>query len=261
MNNASSYALPVIISVVLHALLIGVLAFGWEATQEPPRKMLPNFVQAKLVTMDATVKKKKAPPKVDLIKQRQQQELQRQREAKAEQERRAALERKKKQEAEKRKQAEAERKRKAAEEKARQEKERKERERKEQQLEKERQSAFEEALEDEEELLDARESTQAVMSVAQAIQQRIEQAWSQPPSARNGMVTEVRISFVPTGRVVAANITKSSGNAALDRSVLNAVRKVEVFPEVAELAREEPVVFEREVRNTQLIFRVEGLRQ
>ncbi|KUJ83407.1 protein TolA [Microbulbifer flavimaris] len=260
MNNASSYALPVIISVALHALLIAVLTFGWEATQEPPRKMMPNFVQAKLVTMDAAVKKKAAPPKVDLIKQRQQQEQQRQREAKAERERRAALERKKKQEAEKRRKAEAERKRKAAEEKARKEKERKEQERKEQ-MERERQSAFEEALEEEEELLDARESTQAVMSVAQAIQQRIESVWSQPPSARNGMVTEVSISFVPTGRVVASNITKSSGNAALDRSVLNAVRKVEVFPEVAELAREEPTTFEREVRNTQLIFRVEGLRQ
>ncbi|GAA5526021.1 hypothetical protein Maes01_02608 [Microbulbifer aestuariivivens] len=260
MNNASSYALPVIISVLLHALLIGVLAFGWEATQEPPRKSMPKFVQAKLVTVDATVKKKKAPPTVDLIERRQQQKLQRQREAKAQAERRAALERKKKREAEQRKKAEAERKRKAAEEQARKEKERKDKER-EEQLEQQRQSAFEEALEDEEELLDARESTQAVMSLAQAIQQRIESVWSQPPSARNGMVTEVRISFVPTGRVVASNITKSSGNAALDRSVLNAVRKVEVFPEVAELARAEPALFEREVRNTQLIFRVEGLRQ
>lgn len=259
MNNASSYALPVIVSLVFHGLLIAVLGLGWEATKEPKRTM-PQFVQAKLVTVDATVKKKKAPPKVDLREQRRQRELERQRQAEAEQKRRAAIERKKKAEAEKKRKAEAERKRKAAEEKARKEKERKERERKEQ-LERERQSAFDEALEEEEELLDAREDAQAVMSVAQAIQQRIESVLSWPPSARNGMVTEVQINFVPTGRVVATNIVESSGNAALDRAVINAVRKVEVFPEVAEVAREEPALFERQVRNTRLIFRVEGLRQ
>lgn len=260
MNNASSYFLPVLLSVLLHGVLIAVLGFGWESSSKPERKPMPNFVQAKLVTVDATVKKKKAPPKVDLREKRRQQELERQREAKAERERRAALERKKKSEAEKKKKAEAERKRKAAEEKARKEKERKEKERKEQ-LERERKSAFDEALEDEEELLDAREDAQAVMSVAQAIQARIESVWSRPPSARNGMVTVVQINFVPTGRVVAANITEGSGNAALDRSVLQAIRKVEVFPEVAELAREEPTVFEREVRTTLLNFRVEDLRQ
>jgi colicin import membrane protein len=99
------------------------------------------------------------------------------------------------------------------------------------------------------------------MSVAQSIQQRIESVWSRPPSARNGMVTEVKINFVPTGRVIAANIIKSSGNPALDRSVLTAIKKVEVFPEVAELARKEPALFEREVRTTQLNFLVEDLRQ
>jgi colicin import membrane protein len=99
------------------------------------------------------------------------------------------------------------------------------------------------------------------MSVAQAIQQRIESVWSRPPSARNGMLTVVKINFVPTGRVVAANIVEGSGNAALDRSVLTAIRRVETFPEVAELARKEPAVFEREVRTTLLNFRVEDLRQ
>lgn len=261
MNNASSYVLPVLLSVLFHGLLIAVLGFGWEASSQPERKPMPKFVQAKLVTVDATVTKKKTPPKVDLEQKRRQRELERQRQAEAEKKRRAALERKKKEEAEKKKKAEAERKKKKeAEEKARREKERKEKERKEQ-LEQERKSAFDEALEEEEELLDAREDAQAVMSVAQAIQSRIESVWSRPPSARNGMVTVVQINFVPTGRVVATNIIEGSGNAALDRSVLQAIRKVEVFPEVADLAREEPTVFEREVRTTLLNFRVEDLRQ
>ncbi|MFC6634717.1 cell envelope integrity protein TolA [Microbulbifer taiwanensis] len=259
-NTGGSYALAVVISLVFHGALIAVLTYGWEASSQPERKPMPKFVQAKLVSADALAPKKTAPPKVDKIQQRQQRELEQQRKAEAEKKRRAAIERKKKLEAEKKRKAEAERKRKAAEEKSRREKERKEKERKEQ-LERERQSAFDEALEEEEELLDAREGAQAVMSVAQAIQQRIESVWSRPPSARNGMLTVVQINFVPTGRVVAANIVEGSGNAALDRSVLTAIRRVEVFPEVAELARKEPSLFEREVRKTLLNFRVEDLRQ
>ncbi|WP_346838976.1 cell envelope integrity protein TolA [Microbulbifer sp. SAOS-129_SWC] len=258
--NRGSYALAVLISLALHGGLIAVLAFGWQASSRPEHKPMPKFVQAKLVTMDATAIKKKTPPKTDLIQKRKQRELERQRKAEAEKKRRAAIERKKKVEADKKRKAEAARKKKAAQEKARKEKARKEKEQ-EKQLEKQRQSAFDEALEEEEDLMEAREDTQAVMSVAQAIQARIESVWSRPPSARNGMLTVVQINFVPTGRVVAANITESSGNPALDRSVLQAVRKVEVFPEVAELARKEPAVFEREVRTTVLNFRVEDLRQ
>ncbi|WP_299598742.1 cell envelope integrity protein TolA [uncultured Microbulbifer sp.] len=250
-----SYGPAIVISVALHALLIAVLTFGWEAKQSHEVKPMPKFVQAKLVQLESKSNEPKAPPKVDLREKRRQQELQRQREAEAEKKRKAAAERKKKQEAEKKRKADEARKKREAEEKARKEKARKE------QLEKERQSAFEEALEDEEEWRDASDDSAAVMSVAQAIQQRIEAVWSRPPSARNGMVVEVQINFVPTGRVIASTITKSSGNPAVDRSVLTAVKKVEVFPEVADVAREEPSLFERQIRTTKLIFRVEGLRQ
>lgn len=188
--NRGTYALAVIFSLVFHGGLMVALTHGWEAS-EPERRPMPKFVQAKLVSAEALAPKKKTPPKQDLIKQRQQRELERQRREQAEKERRAAAERKKK--------AEAERNKKAAEEKARKERQRKEEERQEQ-LERERQSAFDEALEEEEELLEAREGDQAVMSVAQAIRQRIESAWSRPPSARNDMLTVVQINFVPTGR-------------------------------------------------------------
>ena len=245
-----SYGPAIVISVALHALLVAVLTFGWEAEHKRELKPMPKFVQAKLVQLEAKSDKPKAPPKVDLREKRRQQELERQRKAEAEKKRKAAAERKKKEEAEKKRKAEE----------ARKEKERKERELKEQQKQ-ERKSAFEDALEDEEELQDASDDSAAVMSVAQAIRQRIVQVWSRPPSARNGMVVEVQINFVPTGRVVASTITKGSGNAAVDRSVLTAVKKVEVFPEVEKVAREEPSLFERQIRTTKLIFRVEGLRQ
>ncbi|WP_066962507.1 cell envelope integrity protein TolA [Microbulbifer sp. Q7] len=250
-----SYGPAIVISVALHALLIAVLTFGWEAEHKRELKPMPKFVQAKLVQLESKSDKPKAPPKVDLREKRRQQELERQRRDEAEKKRKAAAERKKKLEAEKKRKAEAARKKREAEEKARKEKERKER------LEQERKSAFEDALEDEEFLQEASDDSAAVMSVAQAIQQRIEAVWSRPPSARNGMVVEVQINFVPTGRVIASTITKGSGNAAVDRSVLTAVKKVEVFPEVAEVAREEPSLFERQIRTTKLIFRVEGLRQ
>ena len=250
-----SYGPAIVISVALHALLIAVLTFGWEAEHKRELKPMPKFVQAKLVQLESKSDKPKAPPKVDLREKRRQQELERQRQAEAEKKRKAAAERKKKEEAEKKRKAEEARKKREAEEKAQKEKARKER------LEQERKSAFEDALEDEEAIQEASNDSAAVMSVAQAIQQRIEAVWSRPPSARNGMVVEVQINFVPTGRVVASTITKGSGNAALDRSVLTAVKKVEVFPEVAEVAREEPSLFERQIRTTKLIFRVEGLRQ
>ncbi|MDP5210727.1 cell envelope integrity protein TolA [Microbulbifer sp. 2205BS26-8] len=263
--KTGAYPLAIVISLLLHGTLIAVIAYGWEASRRTEHKPMPQFVQARLVTVEAVTPKKKLPQKVDKIQQRAQREAQQRQQAEIERKRRAALERKKKQAAERKRQARIEAERKAREEKAREEKERKEREQKEKErkkrLEKARQSSFDEALREEEELLEANEGEQAVMSVAQAIQLRIESVWSRPPSARNGMRTLVQINFVPTGRVVAANILEGSGNAALDRSVLTAIRKVEVFPEVAELAREEPVVFEREVRKTMLNFIVEDLRQ
>ncbi|USD22265.1 cell envelope integrity protein TolA [Microbulbifer variabilis] len=263
--NKGFYVLAIIISLLLHGALITAITYGWEASSMPERKPMPKFVQAKLVTIEAATPKKKLPKKVDKIQQRAQREAEQKRKAEVERKRRAALEQKKKQEAEKKRKAKVEADRKAKQEKAQREKERKEKERKEkelkEQLAKERESSFNEALEDEQELLDANDGQQAVMSVAQAIQQQIEAVWSRPPSARNGMLTKVKINFVPTGRVVATNIVEGSGNAALDRSVLTAIRRVEVFPEVAKLAQEEPVIFEREVRTTILNFKVEDLRQ
>lgn len=258
--NKGFYALAIVISLLLHGALITAITYGWEASSMPERKAMPKFVQAKLVTIEAATPQKKLPKKVDKVQQRAQREAEQKRKAEVERKRRAALERKKKLEAEKKRKAKVAADRKAREEKARREKEQKEKELKEQQA-KQRQSSFDEALEDEQELLDANEGQQAVMSVGQAIKQQIEAVWSRPPSARNGMTIRVKINFVPTGRVVAANIVEGSGNAALDRSVLTAIRKVEVFPEVAELAREEPVIFEREARTTILNFIVEDLRQ
>ncbi|MFT7561496.1 MAG: colicin import membrane protein [Flavobacteriales bacterium] len=98
----------------------------------------------------------------------------------------------------------------------------------------------------------------AAQSYIAAISQRIEDNWDRPPSARNGMRCELRISLVPTGRIVSVSIIKSSGNTAFDRSAEQAVQKIESIPEIAKMPAD---VFERDFRNLTLIFNPQDLRQ
>ena len=59
------------------------------------------------------------------------------------------------------------------------------------------------------------------------------------------MYCDLTINFVPTGRIVGVTLTESSGNAALDRSCEQAVRKTEVIPELKQIPS---VAFERNFR-------------
>ena len=88
------------------------------------------------------------------------------------------------------------------------------------------------------------------------IRRVISQNWQIPPSARNGMTAAVQIRVVPTGEVVNVFILESSGNPTFDRSVLQAVERVERFPELQDL---ETGVFERNFRTFSLLFRPEDL--
>lgn len=95
-----------------------------------------------------------------------------------------------------------------------------------------------------------------VAQYAGMIKQAISQNWQIPPGARNGMVAVVELQVVPTGEVVGAFISESSGNTAFDRSVIQAVERVERFPELQDL---ETGVFERNFRSFSLVFRPEDL--
>ena len=81
--------------------------------------------------------------------------------------------------------------------------------------------------------------------------------WSRPPSARNGMEALLQIQLIPTGEVVSVSVLKSSGNAAFDRSAINAVQKAASFPELQSLPTRE---FEKTFRRFRLLFRPEDLR-
>ncbi len=95
-----------------------------------------------------------------------------------------------------------------------------------------------------------------VQSGTALIQQLVQEQWSRPPSARNGMRAILQIRMLPTGDLVDATITQSSGDPAFDRSVENAVYRAAPFTELQTL----PInVFNQNFRVLSLIFQPEDL--
>jgi len=98
------------------------------------------------------------------------------------------------------------------------------------------QDALTQALAQEEEFIQAQTEAQLLQSYVGLIAAAIQDNWSRPPSARNNMETLLSIQLIPNGEVVSVSVVKSSGNIAFDRSAENAVKKVQRFPELQQLA-------------------------
>jgi colicin import membrane protein len=95
-----------------------------------------------------------------------------------------------------------------------------------------------------------------VQSATGLIQQLVTENWSRPPSARNGMRVVIQIRMLPTGELIDARITQSSGDPAFDRSAENAVYRAAPFSELTAL----PIrVFNQNFRTLSLIFQPEDL--
>ena len=95
-----------------------------------------------------------------------------------------------------------------------------------------------------------------VQSGTAIIQQAVQSVWSRPPSARNGMRAILQIRMLPTGELIDALITQSSGDPAFDRSAENAVYSAAPFRELQAL----PInVFNANFRSLSLIFQPEDL--
>ncbi len=95
-----------------------------------------------------------------------------------------------------------------------------------------------------------------VQSGTAIIQQAVQSVWSRPPSARNGMRAILQIRMLPTGELIDALITQSSGDPAFDRSAENAVYSAAPFSELQAL----PInVFNANFRSLSLIFQPEDL--
>ena len=102
----------------------------------------------------------------------------------------------------------------------------------------------------------ARTEFELVQSATALIQQALQQVWNRPPSARNGMRVILRIRMLPTGELLEASITQTSGDFAFDRSAENAVYSASPFAELQNL----PInVFNTNFRTLSLIFEPEDL--
>ena len=102
----------------------------------------------------------------------------------------------------------------------------------------------------------ARTEFELVQSATALIQQALQQVWNRPPSARNGMRAILRIRMLPTGELLEASITQTSGDFAFDRSAENAVYSASPFAELQNL----PInVFNTNFRTLSLIFEPEDL--
>ena len=70
---------------------------------------------------------------------------------------------------------------------------------------------------------------QEIAMYAQRIISIIEDAWMKPRNIPENLVANLRLKIRPSGRIIGIDLIKSSGNIRFDNSVLQAVRRVEVF--------------------------------
>tara|TARA_B100001094_G_scaffold229396_1_gene224000 strand:- start:644 stop:1273 length:630 start_codon:yes stop_codon:yes gene_type:complete len=74
------------------------------------------------------------------------------------------------------------------------------------------------------------ESVQSQIEIYSAlIIQTIQTAWRKPINIQDGLVCNLRLSINKNGRIINANLIKSSGNIRFDNSALKAVERVETF--------------------------------
>lgn len=100
---------------------------------------------------------------------------------------------------------------------------------------------------------------QVAASFDDVIRRYVSEQWRRPPTARNGMIVEVRISMLPSGDITDAVVVRSSGDPGFDQSAIQAVRNVGRIPEMQQLSRDDPAAFDRLYRQRNLRFKPEDL--
>lgn len=250
--SSASYTFPAMFSVTLHAVLFVLVVWGWQAAPKEKKIVVPRYIDAKFVELKAKAPKV-APPKpepkvIDVAKQQAEKE-QRLKETEA---KRKAEQAATKKADDKRKEDERIKKEKAA---AAEQKRKDELALAEQQ--KRIQDQVEQELKQEDQMLEAEQAEATAQSYTALIANRLIQNWNRPPSARNGMQCRLTIQLVPTGRIVGVTISKSSGNAAFDRSAEQAAWKAEQF---SELQGMDSITFEKYFRKLDVLFDPQDLR-
>ena len=265
----NGYPVSIVAAVSFHCLVIAVLIY-YQANRAPQVLNLiqPTVVKALLIDVNPQVRNAQNLERLRLERldqQRQTREEELRRQAEAERERAAAEERARQQVQERQRQVDADALRQQqqtdAERQARLEAERVRQEQTRAQEEQARLRQIDEAREAERQRQQAAQELaitefELVQSATALIQQLVQETWSRPPSARNGMRAILQIRMLPTGELVSATITESSGDVAFDRSAENAIYRAAPFRELQTL----PInLFNRNFRTLSLIFQPEDL--
>jgi colicin import membrane protein len=271
-------SIPIMISVLLHAGILGVFLVNWNFfNAKKPPEYPQHFVTATLVDLQPKaiakpqqIKEQNLDAKnFEDLKNLKKQQEQKKKEAEA-------LEQKKKDQAakeaadkaEKLKQqkkkeedakaakakAEAEKKKKAEAEKQTAEAELKKKREQEAQEEKKRQEAARQL--EEKHIADTADDA-SVMSYNELLAKRVGENFNAPPSARLGMVSVFEIDMLPNGLVTGVKLVRSSGNQAFDMAAEQAIRRVERFTEIKDMPID---LFERHFRHFTFTFDPKDLR-
>ncbi|RYY77333.1 MAG: cell envelope integrity protein TolA [Gammaproteobacteria bacterium] len=282
MTLSRTSLLPIFLSVLLHAVLIAFIILRFDFFKKEPEPYEPNFVTATLV--DLTPKSKPVPkqPKEQVLdgkndpdlKQTKQQKEQEAQEAESKAEVQKEQQQKERAEAEAKVRDESLKKEKAkkeADDKAKADKQKKieeeqkqlaeaEKKKKQDKQRREELKALEAQMQKEEQMLSNRvdDTNVNVKSYDQLFYEKVVRNWSRPPSAVKGMVAELDIEMLPNGLVTSVVVSKSSGDAAFDRSAVQAVKKIDRFEDVKNIPID---IFEKKYRKFQFIFNPEDLRR
>ena len=92
---------------------------------------------------------------------------------------------------------------------------------------------------------------QEITMYAQQIILTIEDAWIKPKNIPGGLIANLRLRIRPSGRIINADLIKSSGNIRFDNSALQAVRRVETFNFFNSISKS---LFEKEFQTISISF-------
>jgi len=278
----NGYPLSIVLALVFHILIFVTLIYLQSTSEAQSLELVqPTIIKALFIDENPQVRnqqlreqrrqqeaadQRRREEQRRLEEQRQQQEAEQQRQREQEAAERQQKEREREQAAlrarEELERQRAEQERRQREEDAQREANEEERSRRElaeqqerqrqQELQRQRQQEAAEAAAAEA----ARTEYELVQSATALIQQVVQENWSRPPSARNGMRAVLQIRMLPTGELVDATITQSSGDPAFDRSAETAVIRAAPFSELQDL----PInVFNANFRSLSLILEPEDL--
>ena len=264
----NGYPLSVVLALALHTLLLVVVMYLQSAAVADDRELVqPTIIKALFIEENPQLlnrqrlewQRTEQRRLAEMARQQQQQQAEAQRQAQQARERAERAEQQRAEQAEAQRQARLRQlaeqqalERQQAEQLRQQQQEQREREQEQQrQRQAEQEQRQRAAAEAAAAVAAARNEFELVQSATGLIQQVVQENWSRPPSARNGMRAVLQIRMLPTGELLEVAVIRSSGDPAFDRSAETAVYRAAPFTELQSL----PIsVFNTNFRSLSLIF-------